>query len=210
MYQNFNFWTAHTHMNKATSMFKWFNPNVSFMPNKRRTNNSCEMSTRTTEEGTFLHICSFPGKDVMTYVNIHVEVVERTNDTTLHSRTVTVEDNCKTFAVFTSLSKTEWMCRLVQFVCKPLSSVLMASICSSKHKSILYFPTLCCGASSAWVTLSCLRLPHYVLMFLLCSCENLAFSQVDHSEKEMESECFKLSLILERENVLLFRVRVTH
>ncbi|KAM8875593.1 thrombopoietin receptor isoform 2-T2 [Spinachia spinachia] len=54
---------------------------------------SCEMSVQRTEIGTWLHICSFPGSDVFVFVEIHLEVVERSTNTSLYSRTLNVEDH---------------------------------------------------------------------------------------------------------------------
>ncbi|KAM7409783.1 hypothetical protein PAMA_001329 [Pampus argenteus] len=63
----------------------------------------CDMSVQRTDEGTFLHICSFPDSDVFLYEGIHLKVVERNTNTnnntntntntTLCSRTVSVEDH---------------------------------------------------------------------------------------------------------------------
>ncbi|KAM7388149.1 hypothetical protein PAMP_024347 [Pampus punctatissimus] len=53
----------------------------------------CHMSVQRTDEGTFLHICSFPDSDVFWYVGIYLKVVERNTNTTLCSRTVFVEDH---------------------------------------------------------------------------------------------------------------------
>ncbi|XP_008297767.1 thrombopoietin receptor isoform X2 [Stegastes partitus] len=59
----------------------------------RESTESCEMSVQRTEEGTFLHICSFPGSHVWLFVNIHLKVLERTTNTSLYSRTVSIEDH---------------------------------------------------------------------------------------------------------------------
>ncbi|XP_056894969.1 thrombopoietin receptor isoform X2 [Takifugu flavidus] len=53
----------------------------------------CELFVQATEEGTFLHVCSFPAVDVLLYVEMQLEVVERSTDTHLYSRTVCVEDH---------------------------------------------------------------------------------------------------------------------
>ncbi|XP_029284881.1 thrombopoietin receptor [Cottoperca gobio] len=53
----------------------------------------CEMSVQKTEEGTFLHICSFPESDVLLFVETHLEVVEHDTNTSLYRRTVSVEDH---------------------------------------------------------------------------------------------------------------------
>ncbi|XP_028442445.1 LOW QUALITY PROTEIN: thrombopoietin receptor [Perca flavescens] len=53
----------------------------------------CEMSVQGTEEGTFLHICSFPESDVFSFVAIPLEVVEAKTNTIFYSRTVSVEDH---------------------------------------------------------------------------------------------------------------------
>ncbi|XP_035508878.1 thrombopoietin receptor [Morone saxatilis] len=58
-----------------------------------RTEERCSMSVQRTEEGTFLHICSFPSSDVLLFVGIHLKVVERNTNTTLYERDVSVEDN---------------------------------------------------------------------------------------------------------------------
>ncbi|XP_023141035.2 thrombopoietin receptor isoform X1 [Amphiprion ocellaris] len=54
---------------------------------------SCNMSVRRTEEGTFLHICSFPYSDVMLYVDIYLKVLEHATKTSLYNRTVNIEDH---------------------------------------------------------------------------------------------------------------------
>ncbi|XP_056270623.1 thrombopoietin receptor isoform X2 [Pseudoliparis swirei] len=67
------------------------------LPGEKR----CEMSVQTTEVGNSLHICSFPGCDVFSFVEIHLEVVERNTNTntntnttnSLYSRTVCVEEH---------------------------------------------------------------------------------------------------------------------
>ncbi|XP_044056902.1 thrombopoietin receptor [Siniperca chuatsi] len=53
----------------------------------------CEMSVQRTEEGTFLHICSFPASDVLLHVDICLKVVERNTNIILYNRTVSVEDH---------------------------------------------------------------------------------------------------------------------
>ncbi|KAM9796442.1 thrombopoietin receptor isoform X2 [Syngnathus typhle] len=60
----------------------------------------CELLTQRTKEGMLLHICSFPYSDVVSYVDIYLQVVERninatttTTTTRLYSRTVSVEDH---------------------------------------------------------------------------------------------------------------------
>ncbi|KAK1896492.1 Thrombopoietin receptor [Dissostichus eleginoides] len=53
----------------------------------------CEMSVQKIEVATFLHICSFPESDVLSFVETHLEVVERDTNTSLYRRTVSVEDN---------------------------------------------------------------------------------------------------------------------
>ncbi|XP_041790524.1 thrombopoietin receptor isoform X2 [Chelmon rostratus] len=53
----------------------------------------CEMSVQKTEEGAFLHICSFPDFLVPLFVETHIEVVERNTNTSLYKRTVCVEDH---------------------------------------------------------------------------------------------------------------------
>ncbi|XP_018549512.1 thrombopoietin receptor isoform X1 [Lates calcarifer] len=52
----------------------------------------CDISVQSPEEGTFLHICSFPDTDVQLFMDIHVEVVEHNTNTTLYNRIVNVED----------------------------------------------------------------------------------------------------------------------
>ncbi|XP_059197634.1 thrombopoietin receptor [Centropristis striata] len=59
------------------------------LPGKKR----CDLSVQTTKEGTFLHICSFPGMYVFSYVELHLEVVEHDTNTSLYNRTVSVEDH---------------------------------------------------------------------------------------------------------------------
>lgn len=66
--------------------------NCAFPPWPGRTKR-CRLFVQTTEEGTFLHVCSFPAVDVLLYVEMQLEVVERSNDTHLYSRTVCVEDH---------------------------------------------------------------------------------------------------------------------
>ncbi|XP_039985749.1 thrombopoietin receptor isoform X2 [Xiphias gladius] len=51
------------------------------------------MSVQRPEEGTFLHICSFPSKDVLLFVEIHLKVMDHNTTTSLYSRTVSVEDH---------------------------------------------------------------------------------------------------------------------
>ncbi|KAK2908141.1 thrombopoietin receptor isoform X2 [Channa argus] len=53
----------------------------------------CAMSVRGTDEGTLLHICSFPPTDVLIYVDIRLKVVERNTYISLYNRTVCVEDH---------------------------------------------------------------------------------------------------------------------
>lgn len=55
----------------------------------------CELFVRKTDEGTLLHICSFPEVDVHLFVEIHLEVGERGTNTSLYNRTVCVEDHCE-------------------------------------------------------------------------------------------------------------------
>ncbi|XP_042370422.1 thrombopoietin receptor isoform X2 [Plectropomus leopardus] len=57
-------------------------------PEKRR-----EMSVQRGEDGTFLHIYSFPERDVLLFVGMHLEVVEHNTNTSIYSRTVSVEDH---------------------------------------------------------------------------------------------------------------------
>uniref|UniRef100_A0A7N8X7C5 MPL proto-oncogene, thrombopoietin receptor n=1 Tax=Mastacembelus armatus TaxID=205130 RepID=A0A7N8X7C5_9TELE len=52
----------------------------------------CHMSVEGTEEGTFLHVCSFPYTDVYIFVETPLVVVDNTN-TSLYKRTVSVEDH---------------------------------------------------------------------------------------------------------------------
>uniref|UniRef100_A0A8C7ZU08 Fibronectin type-III domain-containing protein n=1 Tax=Oryzias sinensis TaxID=183150 RepID=A0A8C7ZU08_9TELE len=51
----------------------------------------CAMSVQRTQNGSFLHICSF--SDVYVYVKMDIKVVEPANNTILYNRTVCVEDN---------------------------------------------------------------------------------------------------------------------
>lgn len=53
-----------------------------------------KMFVQETEEGTFLHIFSFPASEVSLYVNTHLEVVEHNTNTSLYKRDVSVEDHC--------------------------------------------------------------------------------------------------------------------
>uniref|UniRef100_A0A3Q3K841 Fibronectin type-III domain-containing protein n=1 Tax=Monopterus albus TaxID=43700 RepID=A0A3Q3K841_MONAL len=53
----------------------------------------CHMAVQTTEEGTFLHICSFPYTDVFVYVETLLEVVECKTNISIYKRTVFVEDH---------------------------------------------------------------------------------------------------------------------
>lgn len=73
------------------------------------TSRRCNMSVQRTEEGTFLHICSFPDSDVFLNVWMHLKVVELNNNTNLHNWTASVEDHCKTvflhFTIFSSSTK---------------------------------------------------------------------------------------------------------
>lgn len=73
------------------------------------------MSVQKTEEGAFLHICSFPDFLVPLFVETHIEVVERNTNTSLYKRTVCVEDHCKTFVLtaFTHTAVTGMKKRLI-------------------------------------------------------------------------------------------------
>ncbi|KAK5869596.1 hypothetical protein PBY51_024301 [Eleginops maclovinus] len=53
----------------------------------------CEMSVQKVEVATFLHICSFPESDVLSFVETRLEVVERDTNTSLYRRTVSMEDH---------------------------------------------------------------------------------------------------------------------
>ncbi|XP_077390588.1 thrombopoietin receptor [Festucalex cinctus] len=53
----------------------------------------CELLTQRTKEGTLLHICSFPYLDVVSYVDIHLQVLERNNSKIIYSRIISVEDH---------------------------------------------------------------------------------------------------------------------
>lgn len=55
----------------------------------------CELFVQKTDRGTWLHVCSFPAVDVVLYVEMDLEVVERSTNTHLYNRTVCVEDQCK-------------------------------------------------------------------------------------------------------------------
>ncbi|XP_054910391.1 thrombopoietin receptor [Poeciliopsis prolifica] len=55
---------------------------------------TCKMSILGTENGTFLHVCSFPRMDIFIYVGTEVKVVHQTKNITLYKRTVYVEDLC--------------------------------------------------------------------------------------------------------------------
>ncbi|XP_032427429.1 thrombopoietin receptor [Xiphophorus hellerii] len=63
--------------------------NIEWDPSKK-----CKMSTDGTENGTFLHVCSFPRWDIFTYVGTEVKVVDQTKNIILYKRTVYVEDLC--------------------------------------------------------------------------------------------------------------------
>ncbi|XP_071371085.1 thrombopoietin receptor [Centroberyx affinis] len=52
----------------------------------------CNVSVQRTEEGTFLHVCSFPSNDVFLHFFTHLKVVEPSTNTTLFTRIVSVED----------------------------------------------------------------------------------------------------------------------
>ncbi|KAM4738894.1 thrombopoietin receptor [Anableps anableps] len=52
----------------------------------------CNMFIHGTENGTFLHVCSFPWMDVFLFIETEVKVVDRTKNTSLYNRTVFVED----------------------------------------------------------------------------------------------------------------------
>lgn len=58
-----------------------------------RSHRWCNTSVQRTKEETFLHICCFPHKEIMWYVEIPLNVVDRNNSTILFNRTVYVEDN---------------------------------------------------------------------------------------------------------------------
>ncbi|XP_037553987.1 thrombopoietin receptor [Nematolebias whitei] len=53
----------------------------------------CDMSFHGTEDGRFLHVCSFPQKHVYLHTNILIHVVDRPNNTVRYSRIVSVEDH---------------------------------------------------------------------------------------------------------------------
>ncbi|KAK2835219.1 hypothetical protein Q5P01_015703 [Channa striata] len=55
--------------------------------------NRCPMSVQGTEEGTFLHICSFPPADVFVYVEIPLDVVKHNTNLSVFNRTVYVEEH---------------------------------------------------------------------------------------------------------------------
>ncbi|XP_061739635.1 thrombopoietin receptor isoform X1 [Nerophis ophidion] len=63
--------------------------NIGERPREKR----CDLSIQRTTEGTFLHICSFPYLDVVTYVDIHLKMVEQNTNITICSRTISVEDH---------------------------------------------------------------------------------------------------------------------
>ncbi|XP_019749914.1 thrombopoietin receptor isoform X1 [Hippocampus comes] len=63
----------------------------------------CELLTQRTKEGAWLHICSFPDKDVVIFVDIHLQVVECNNNTRIYSRNVSVEDHILLDAPFNVL-----------------------------------------------------------------------------------------------------------
>uniref|UniRef100_A0A3Q2Q578 MPL proto-oncogene, thrombopoietin receptor n=1 Tax=Fundulus heteroclitus TaxID=8078 RepID=A0A3Q2Q578_FUNHE len=59
-----------------------------------RKEKECKMSIHGTENGTFLHVCSFPPADVTLYTETKIKVVDRTNNTNFYARTVIMEDLC--------------------------------------------------------------------------------------------------------------------
>ncbi|KAM6922057.1 thrombopoietin receptor [Xenentodon cancila] len=77
-----------------TCFFETFDNNTYDFLYKRQgwPTKSCEMSVQKTEEGAFLHVCSFPRFDVFLYTNIVIQVVERSKNKSLYNRTVCVED----------------------------------------------------------------------------------------------------------------------
>lgn len=57
---------------------------------RRRTR--CELQVHRSEDG-FLYMCSFPSSDIFLFDDIPLEVLDPTQNSSLYSRTVTVEDN---------------------------------------------------------------------------------------------------------------------
>ncbi|XP_026121149.1 thrombopoietin receptor isoform X2 [Carassius auratus] len=53
---------------------------------------TCDVKQQTYEEKKVLHICTFPSRDVFMYVEMHLRVTDRDTNTTIFSRTVSVED----------------------------------------------------------------------------------------------------------------------
>ncbi|XP_029988645.1 thrombopoietin receptor isoform X2 [Sphaeramia orbicularis] len=58
-----------------------------------RSRRKCNTSVQRTREGTFLHICSFPRSEIMLFVDILLNVVDRNSSAILFNRKVYVEDN---------------------------------------------------------------------------------------------------------------------
>ncbi|XP_059426933.1 thrombopoietin receptor isoform X2 [Carassius carassius] len=53
---------------------------------------TCDVKQQTYEEKKVLHICTFPSRDVFMYVEMYLRVTDRDTNTTIFSRTVSVED----------------------------------------------------------------------------------------------------------------------
>ncbi|XP_068175564.1 thrombopoietin receptor [Antennarius striatus] len=70
--------------NRTCDFFYW-----GFLLGKKR----CELAVQRTEEGTFLHVCSFPDSDVRLFLETNLEVVEHHTNTSLYKRNVSVEDH---------------------------------------------------------------------------------------------------------------------
>ncbi|KAM3620386.1 uncharacterized protein V6R79_022386 [Siganus canaliculatus] len=53
----------------------------------------CDLHVQRTDEGTFLHVCSFPTSDIFFYVGIDLLVEERSTNGSVLRRTVSIEDH---------------------------------------------------------------------------------------------------------------------
>ncbi|MED6267458.1 hypothetical protein CHARACLAT_012472 [Characodon lateralis] len=61
---------------------------------ERGSTKKCEMPIYGTDNGTFLHVCFFPRMHIFLFTETEIEVVDRTKNTSLYKRTVSVEDLC--------------------------------------------------------------------------------------------------------------------
>uniref|UniRef100_A0A8C7NQF8 MPL proto-oncogene, thrombopoietin receptor n=2 Tax=Oncorhynchus mykiss TaxID=8022 RepID=A0A8C7NQF8_ONCMY len=60
--------------------------------NDDREEKRCNLILQRTEEGTVLHVCSFPPSEVFLFTFTHIRVMEGSSNYTLYARTVSVED----------------------------------------------------------------------------------------------------------------------